>query len=41
MIVIVEGAAANVYRALTAAGLRTREGARTYAFINVGWVRWL
>ena len=41
MIVIVEVTAANVYRTLTAAGLRTREEAHTYAFINVGWVQWL
>lgn len=41
MIVIVDVTAANVYRTLTAAGLRSREAARTYAFTNVGRVQWL
>lgn len=41
MIVIVEVTAANVYRTLAAAGLRTREAVHTYAFINAGWVQWL
>lgn len=41
MIVIVEETAANVYRTLTAAGLRTGGAACTHAFINVGWVQWL
>lgn len=41
MIVIVEGAAADVYRTLMAAGPRAREVACTYAFINAGWVQWL